>query len=98
MWRSSKAEIVIVDVLDAWQRFDDANHRQVGQSKQVLPLREMNNLEIDVKKLLGQVTLCKATLCKACKHISSQIEDHIWINDSYPRLVNVLTWMKSGNR
>ena len=51
MWRSSKAEIVIVDVLDAWQRFDDANHRQVGQSKQVLPLREMNNLEIDVKKL-----------------------------------------------
>ena len=49
MWRSSKAEIVIVDVLDAWQRFDNANHRQVGQSKQVLPLREMKNLEIDVK-------------------------------------------------
>ena len=40
MWRSSKTEIVIVDVLDARQRFDDANHRQVGQSKQVLTLKD----------------------------------------------------------
>ena len=29
VWRSSKAEIVIVDVFDSWERFDDANHGQV---------------------------------------------------------------------
>ena len=40
MRRSAKAEIVIADVFDSGERFDDAHHRQVREAEQVLALRK----------------------------------------------------------
>lgn len=49
MWRSSKSEIVVVDVFDSGQGFDDADHGQVRQTEQILALNEVREQMDDTR-------------------------------------------------